>query len=127
LRIVERENTVGTPLRTGKSAATLNDATTLNESLYDRTIPQICKAFLKFLEVAEVDFSVQLQEVVALNTLSQILPLIADNQWFHALFLSRGRCSRCGLCCRSLTQNLARRFSQLCCRLHSKSGTESEV
>jgi hypothetical protein len=31
--VVERENTVGTPLTDGKSVNTLNDATTLNESL----------------------------------------------------------------------------------------------
>jgi hypothetical protein len=41
------------------------------------------------LEVAEVDFSIQLQEVVALNALSQILPLIVDNKWFNVLFLSK--------------------------------------
>jgi hypothetical protein len=56
---------------------------------YDRTIPQNCKAFLKFLEVAEVDFTVQPQEVIALNALSQILLLIQDNELFNELFVGK--------------------------------------
>jgi hypothetical protein len=55
---------------------------------YHPTIPQIHKAFLRFLDVAEADFSVQLQEVVELNALSQIMLLIEDREWFNALFVS---------------------------------------
>jgi hypothetical protein len=55
----------------------------------DRTILHFCKAFLKFLEVAEVDFSVQLQEIVALNAFLQILLLIEDSEWFNVLFVSK--------------------------------------
>jgi hypothetical protein len=41
------------------------------------------------LEIAEVDFGIQLQEVVALNALSQILLLIEYSEWFNALFVSK--------------------------------------
>jgi hypothetical protein len=56
---------------------------------YDREIPSDYRAFLKYVEVAEVDFSISPDEIVAYNALSQILLLIEDKQLFHTLFVEK--------------------------------------